>query len=69
MSVQETIGWQVMVRRKSLRLTQIELAHLAGVAVRTVHEIERDKPTLRLDSLQPVLEALGLELKLEIRKP
>lgn len=64
-----SIGKQVRSRRKQFRLTQAELADLAGVAVRTVHEIEHDKPSLRLDSLTAVLEALGLDLILQIRKP
>ncbi len=64
-----SIGQQVRSRRKQFRLTQAALADLAGVAVRTVHEIEHDKPSLRLDSLTAVLEALGLELTVQIRKP
>lgn len=64
-----SIGQQVRSRRKQFRLTQAELADLADVAVRTVHEIEHDKPSLRLDSLRAVLEALGLELTVQIRKP
>lgn len=67
--MKRTIGETVRNRRRTLGLTQEELAELAGVAVRTVHEIEHDKPTLRLDSLSPVLETLGLELTLALRQP
>ena len=69
MPEEHSIGQQIRSRRKQFRLTQAELADLAGVAVRTVHEIEHDKPSLRLDSLRAVLEALGLELTVQIRKP
>lgn len=68
MSVPTTIGQQVRSRRRQFRLTQAELADLAGVAVRTVHEIEHDKPSLRLDSLTAVLAVLGLELTVQLRQ-
>lgn len=66
--MRQSIGQQVKNRRSEFNLTQEQLADLAGVAVRTVHEIEHDKASLRLDSLVPVLEALGLELHVRIRQ-
>lgn len=56
-------------RRRQLHLTQQDLADLAGVSVRSVHEIERGKPTVRLDVLTAVATALGLELALRVRHP
>jgi HTH-type transcriptional regulator/antitoxin HipB len=53
--------------RKALGLRQDELALAAGVSTRTVHQIEHGKPTSRLDSLAPVLEVLGLRLRVEER--
>jgi y4mF family transcriptional regulator len=55
----------VRTRRRSLGLTQVETAELAGVAVRTVHAVEAGKDTIRLDALLAVLAALGLQLRLE----
>lgn len=66
---QLSIGQQVRARRRHLGLTQAQLAELAGVAVRTVHQIEHDKPSLQLDSLQAVLDTLGLELTVGLRRP
>ncbi len=63
------LGEAVRQRRREFNLTQEQLAELAGVAVRTVHEVEHDKPTIRLDSLNRVLEALGLELHIRLRQP
>lgn len=54
-------------RRGQLRLTQAEVSELADVAVRTVHAVEAGKPTIRLDGLLAVLDALGLELRLARR--
>lgn len=54
-------------RRKALRLTQAELAELAGVSERFVRLVEAGKTTVRLDKLQPLLEVLGLRLRVELR--
>jgi transcriptional regulator with XRE-family HTH domain len=45
-----------------LRVTQEELAELAGVSVRSVASIEAGKPTVRLDILLPVLATLGVDV-------
>lgn len=64
----ETIGQAVRTARKSMGLTQPELAAAAGVGVRFLVELERGKPTVRLDRLLAVLEALGLELNVAPRQ-
>jgi len=53
------------IRRERLRqeLRQDELALAAGVSVRAIHQIEAAKPTARLDTIERVLEALGLSLR------
>ncbi len=56
-------------RRKVLRLTQADLAELAGVSERFVRLVEAGKDTVRLDKLQPLLEVLGLRLRVELRSP
>lgn len=55
----------VRKRRRQLRLTQDELADLAGCARRTVSAIESGKETIRLSVLLDVLAALGLRLRVE----
>jgi y4mF family transcriptional regulator len=52
----------VRSRRKTLGVTQIELARLAGCGPVFVYGLETGKKTLRLDKLLAVLEVLGLEL-------
>lgn len=52
-------------RRKALKLTQSELAELAGCGPDFLYDVERAKPTLRLDKLLAVLNTLGLTLKVE----
>ncbi len=51
-------------RRKSLGLTQQELARLAGCGLAFLYELESGKATVRLDKLLGVLGVLGLELSL-----
>ena len=56
------VGQAIHTRRRDLRLTQDQLADLAGCSTRFVHALERGKPTLRIDKVLDVLEVLGLEL-------
>jgi len=49
---------------KRLRLTQAQLALAAGVGVRFIVELEAGKPTLRLEQVLRVIDALGGELML-----
>jgi HTH-type transcriptional regulator / antitoxin HipB len=61
----EALGATVRTHRERLGLRQDELALAAGVSTRVVHQIENGKPTSRLDSIVPVLDALGLSLAIE----
>lgn len=57
----------VRARRAVLRLTQQDLAELAGVSERFVRFVEQGKRSVQLDSLLVLLETLGLELQLATR--
>jgi HTH-type transcriptional regulator / antitoxin HipB len=61
----ERIGQVVRQERERSEIRQDELALVAGVSTRVVHQIEHGKPTSRLDSLVSVLDALGLQLVVE----
>lgn len=58
----ESIGARLRVERKSLGLTQQELAELAGVSVRFVHEVEHGKRSAHVGKLIDIGAVLGLEL-------
>lgn len=60
----EEIGRLIRDERERIGLRQDELALTAGVSTRVVHQLEHGKPTSRLDSLIPVLDALGLSLEI-----
>lgn len=60
-----SIGASVLQAREELGMSQDELALAAGVSTRAIHQIENGKPTSRLDTVFPVLVALGLKFRLE----
>ena len=49
-------------KRKSLNLTQQDMATKAGVGLRVVREMEQGKLTLRMDKVNQVLMLFGAEL-------
>lgn len=59
------LGRAVRARRKRDGLTLVETAGLTDVGVRFLSELENGKPTVRLDKLLHVLDALGLRLSLD----
>ena len=52
----------VRERRKANRLSQRQLAELAGVGPRAVWDLERGKPTVRMDVANAILKVFGKEL-------
>lgn len=46
-------------KRKSVKLTQPELAEKAGVGLRFVRELEQGKESLRIDKVNKVLQLFG----------
>lgn len=61
------LGAFVKDHRKKAGLTQLELANLAGVGKTTVFDIEKNKETVRWNSLMAVLQVLNI--KLEFKSP
>ncbi len=51
----------IKARRRTLGLTQLDLAQKAGVGLRFVRELEQGKQTLRLDKVNQVLSLFGQE--------
>jgi y4mF family transcriptional regulator len=56
------LGDVVRHTRKALSLTQPQLALAAGVGVRFIVDLEAGKPTVRLENVLRVLQALGVTL-------
>ena len=60
----QQLGDALRAARKQLGLTQPQLALAAGVGVRFIVDLEAGKPTLRLQNVLRVIDALGGEIEL-----
>ena len=60
----QQLGQALRAARKQLGLTQSQLALAAGVGLRFIVDLEAGKPTLRLETVLRVIEALGGEINL-----
>ncbi len=60
----QQLGSALRAARKQLGLTQPQLALAAGVGLRFIVELEAGKPTLRLENVLRVIDALGGEIQL-----
>jgi len=60
----QQLGRALRAARNQLGLTQPQLALAAGVGVRFIVDLEAGKPTLRLESVLRVIDALGGEIHL-----
>ena len=61
------LGRDVRARRRDLGLRQEVVADLSGTSARFISTLENGKPTVRLDKVVAVLDALGLRLRAEVR--
>ena len=60
----QSLGSVLRASRKRLGLTQADLALAAGVGLRFIVELEAGKPTVRLEQVLRVVDALGSSLTL-----
>ncbi len=63
-----SIGEQIKLRRKELRITQPDLAEIAGVSVNTLYKIERGEANPTLEVLEKLLDVLGLEILIRVKQ-
>ncbi|MEY8779222.1 helix-turn-helix domain-containing protein [Allomuricauda sp. XS_ASV26] len=57
------LGLMVKNHRKKARLTQLELANLAGIGKTTVFDIEKNKETVGWSNILAVLQVLNIEVE------
>lgn len=53
----------IRVHRKAAKLSQLQLAELAGVGKTVIFDTEKGKETVKLSTLRKVLEVLNVEVK------
>lgn len=59
------LGIVVRSQRKSLGLSQAEVARFSDVGIRFISDLENGKPTIELTKVLQVLHVLGLEIMLK----
>lgn len=62
------IGNNIRNRRKSLKVTQGELADLAGISINTLYKIEREQSNPTLAILNKIASVLGMELTIQVKE-
>lgn len=62
----EKIGEIVRTARKSLRVSQKDLALTSGTGVRFIIELESGKPTCQLGKVLTVMNTLGIKMDLHL---
>lgn len=62
------IGTMIKERRLALGITQETLSDLSGVGLRTIIKIETGNANPSLQLLSKIVEVLGMEITLQIKK-
>lgn len=60
----ERIGYVIREARRSLGVTQKELALTSGTGIRFIIDLEKGKPTCQIGKVLTVLHTLGIRLEL-----
>lgn len=55
-------------RRKTLSISQLDLAEMAEVSLATVKDIERGKGNPSLATVNKIIEVLGMEMIFQVRQ-
>ena len=59
---------KIVERRPLLGITQQDLADFSGVGLRTIKEIETNKGNPAVNTLSKILDVLGMELVINIKR-
>lgn len=62
----KTLGMQIKERRKALKITQKELADLAGISINTVVAAERGQGDPKVSTYLAICNVLGLKLIVQL---
>lgn len=62
----KALGMQIKERRKALKITQKELADLAGISINTVVAAERGQGDPKISTYLAICNVLGLKLIVQL---
>jgi len=54
----------IRMHRKAAKLSQLQLAEMAGVGKTVIFNIEKGKETVQLDTLRKILKVLNIKIQL-----
>jgi HTH-type transcriptional regulator/antitoxin HipB len=60
----EILAKVIRTHRKAAKLSQLQLAEMAGVGKTVIFDIEKGKETVQLDTLRKILKVLNIKVKL-----
>ncbi len=63
-----TIAETIKKRRKELEITQSHLSELSSISVNTIYKLERGQGNPSLEIIQKLMDVLGLEISIEVKK-
>lgn len=63
------LGKHIKERRSTLGITQPDLAEMAAISVNTLYKIETGQANPTIKVLSKILDILGMELTISIKKP
>ena len=55
-------------RRKTLAISQQDLAEMAGIGLATIKDIERGKGNPSMGTVSKILDVLGMEIEFKVRQ-
>lgn len=61
-------GEEIKLRRKTIAISQRDLAEMAGVGLATIKDIERGKGNPSLSTISRILDVLGMEVLFRVRQ-
>lgn len=64
MLVPKILAKVIRRHRKAAKLSQLQLAEMAGVGKTVVFDIEKGKETIKLDTLRKILKVLNIKVQL-----
>jgi len=64
----KSIGNTIKLRRKELGISQSVLAELAEVSKNTIYKLERGISNPTLDIIEKIINILGMELNISVKK-
>jgi len=67
MSLKQTVGKEIKRRRTELNMEQADLQDYAEIGSTTLSKLEQGKANVTLDTLEKILEVLGLEVVIKVK--